>query len=31
MDLVLYFSIIVFALKTYNDYEKDSEEYPEAL
>ncbi|CAD8111921.1 unnamed protein product [Paramecium sonneborni] len=31
MDLTLYFSIIIFALKTYNDYEKDSENYPEKL
>ncbi|CAD8122391.1 unnamed protein product [Paramecium sonneborni] len=31
MDVVLYFSIIVFALKTYNDYEQDSENYPESL
>ncbi|CAD8121632.1 unnamed protein product [Paramecium sonneborni] len=31
MDMVLYFSIIVFALKTYNDYEIDSSFYPEVL
>ncbi|CAD8104211.1 unnamed protein product [Paramecium primaurelia] len=31
MDLVLYFSIVVFALKTYNDYESDSSIYPEIL
>ncbi|CAD8110743.1 unnamed protein product [Paramecium primaurelia] len=31
IDLVLYFSIIVFALKTYNDYEENSEIYPEVL
>ncbi|CAK63943.1 unnamed protein product (macronuclear) [Paramecium tetraurelia] len=31
IDTVLYFSIVVFALKTYNDYESDSSFYPEVL
>jgi len=31
MDIVTYLSIIAFILKTYNDYEIDSETYPDTL
>ncbi|CAD8187083.1 unnamed protein product [Paramecium octaurelia] len=31
MDIVTYLSIIAFILKTYNDYETDSESYPDTL
>jgi len=31
MDIITYLSIIAFILKTYNDYEKDSESYPDTL
>ena len=31
MDIVTYLSIIAFILKTYNDYESDSEDYPDVI
>ncbi|CAD8120846.1 unnamed protein product [Paramecium sonneborni] len=31
MDIITYLSIIAFILKTYNDYEVDSETYPDTL
>lgn len=31
MDIVTYLSIIAFILKTYNDYEVDSENYPDVI
>ena len=31
MDIITYLSIIAFILKTYNDYETDSETYPDTL
>jgi hypothetical protein len=31
MDMITYLSIIAFILKTYNDYEEDSESYPDTL
>ncbi|CAD8196993.1 unnamed protein product [Paramecium pentaurelia] len=31
MDIVTYLSIIAFILKTYNDFEQDSESYPDTI
>lgn len=31
MDCIMYLSVIAFILKTYNDYEIDSESYPDTI